>query len=180
ATTDEKKKVYKTVTDKRKRKDFSIFRKLIYDRRLPALFEYYESDIIDYNTLRLELNDYNRSKEKLFKRVFDLEEEIIKVMSDDELTKILIKEKEKLNKKNKEVRNLPHNPYLDWLKSYNIINEEESIFLKKVRNKLSHNEFPLKEVIEQIISLDNNQTFSSQIIKKYLEIVDKIISEIKN
>ncbi len=56
--------IEKTITDRRKRKDFSVLDKLQGDRRLPELFEYFEEEEIPYSKIKVELDSYNRKKNR--------------------------------------------------------------------------------------------------------------------
>lgn len=160
----------KTITDTRKRKDYSLFKRFIADRRLPELFNYYSDENIPYETLRKEIYDYEREREKVFDSVFQLEKTIINVISAADL---LILEKDT----NIKEPNIQHKPYLNWLIQHKIINEEEYDFLNEVRNKFSHNEFPSKSIIEKNIKLDDKTSFSKQIASYYITKVQKIIDE---
>src|SRR5690554_5438827 len=159
----------KIITDTRKRKDFSIFRKLASDRRLNHLFEYYNEETIPYEVLRKELNDYDRYKEQVFKAAFDLEKAIINVACDEEYDEIV-------TNGTKKGLNIQHHPYLDWLIKYKIINSEEKKFLKNVRNKFSHNQYPDKAIVVECIPDFLNSTISSKIVNTYLETVKRIIT----
>jgi len=161
----------KTITDRRKRKDFSVFRKLISDRRLKHLFDYYSSETIPYEVLREELNDYDRCKEKVFKAAFDLEKAIINVASKEEYQKIV-------EDGTKYGANIQHRPYLDWLTSHNAISKIEEKFLLEVRNRFSHNEYPKKDIVTKYIPHFANSTISSKIVATYVEIVNRLITTI--
>src|SRR5690606_11479342 len=171
----------KTITDRRKRKDFSVFRKLISDRRLKHLFEYYSSESIPYEVLREELNDYDRYKEKVFKAAFDLEKAIIDTVSKKEENKKEYKEDYKViigsNKNNKkESFNIQHRPYLDFLCKYSMINCKERKFLENVRNRFSHNQYPSKDAVAEFIPEFANSTIASKIVDTYVEIIDRLIT----
>lgn len=158
----------KTITDSRKRKDYSLFKRFSADRRLPALFDYYNEESIPYETLRKEIYDYEREREKIFDIVFKFEKAIINVISPDDLKNIE-------NKIPDDKPNIQHKHYLDWLKKYKIINDHEFEFLDDVRNKFSHNQFPTKSIIEKSLKLDEGISFSKQIATHYITNVQKII-----
>lgn len=160
----------KIITDTRKRKDVSIFRKLVSDRRLYHLFEYYESERISYEDLRNELNDYDRYKEQVFKAAFDLEKAIINVATDEEYDDIEAAGTKKGS-------NIQHHPYLNWLKSKNFVNEIEKEFLYNVRGKFSHNQYPEKDIVIKLIQDFQNTTIAHKVVKTYAEIVNRIIEE---
>lgn len=160
----------KTITASRKRKDYSLFKRFTADRRLDALFDYYEEENIPYETLRKEIYDYEREREKIFDVVFELEKAIINVISTDDL---LILEKGTTIKE----PNIQHTRYLDWMKWYTIINNQEFEFLHNIRNKFSHNQFPTKSIIEKSLNLDDEIGFSKQIASYYIAKVQKIIED---
>lgn len=169
----------KTITDTRKRKDFSVFRKLISDRRLKHLFDYYSSETIPYEVLREELNDYDRCKEKVFKAAFDLEKAIIDTVSKKEEYKEDYKDIIGSNKNNKkESFNIQHRPYLDFLCKYSMINCKERKFLENVRNRFSHNQYPSKDAVAEFIPEFANSTIASKIVDTYVEIIDRLITTI--
>lgn len=159
----------KTITDIRKRKDFSVFRKLVSDRRLKRLFEYFSSETIPYEVLREELNDYDRYKEKVFKAAFDLEKAIINVASKEEYQKIV-------EDGTKYGDNIQHSPYLDFLCKYSMINCKERKFLENVRNRFSHNQYLSKDAVAEFIPEFTNSTIASKIVDTYVEIIDRLIT----
>lgn len=161
----------KTITDIRKRKDFSVFRKLVSDRRLKRLFEYFSSETIPYEVLREELNDYDRYKEKVFKAAFDLEKAIINVASKEEYQKIV-------EDGTKYGDNIQHSPYLDFLCKYSMINCKERKFLENVRNRFSHNQYLSKDAVAEFIPEFTNSTIASKIVDTYVEIIDRLITTI--
>lgn len=170
----EKPEICKTITDTRKRKDFSVLRKFYFDRRLPELFEYFNNEAIPLESLKTELQAYNKSKEQVFDAVFGLEEAIIN--KDRAGIEILFKTKNE-NGVGK-TGNIQHQPYLQWLLNKNLINDTEKSFLNMVRNTFSHNQFPQKQCMELYISQWNNAGFATQIIEVYNEKIAKIIEAI--
>lgn len=160
----------KIIKDHRKRKNFSIFRKLISDKRLPGLFQYFDTEEVTYEVLKKELDDYDREKEQVFKVAFDMEKVIIENASDSEYDEIVSKGTSLDN------ANISHNPYLDWLLKYNIINETERGYFSNVRKKIAHNQFPELSIVKTVITSFNNDTFSSQIISDYIDKINEIIS----
>lgn len=159
----------KSITDRRKQKDCSVFNRFLYDRRLASLFSYYPEDVIPYTDLKQELEDYNKYKERIFMLIFELEKAIIDLTTEDEL--LAWKEDSKTS-------NIEHKQYLKWLKEYNLINESEKEFYGEIRNKFFHNQFPLKEVVEKTIpNLKRAETFSSQIALTYINRIDNLINK---
>ncbi len=150
--------IEKTITDKRKRKDFSMLKKYIHDRRLPELFEYFEDDKIEHSILKKELESYNRTKELIFDSIFEIEETLLN-KAKDEIIKI------HTNITNKP--NIQHEPYLIYLKKKEIIAEDELTFLKVVRNTFSHNQFPPKETVEKFVTIIKDKPIAEQIYEIY-------------
>jgi hypothetical protein len=160
----------KQIIDTRKRKDFSVFKKLMHDRRLQALFEYISENEIQYLVLRNQLHDYDRVKETIFKSTFELEESIVNVMSSEELSVL----------SHPSNSNFQFQKYLDWLKKYKMIDDKGLDFLKELRNKFSHNQFPSKSVVENFMILDFQKSLSPQIANSYIELTTSLINKIKN
>lgn len=169
----QKQEIIRTLTDTRKRKDFSVLRKFIFDRRLPELFEYFNDNEIPIEKLKIELEAYNKSKEQVFDSVFRLEEAIIgkdkvgiNALFKDEIGNI-------------QTGNIQHKPYLDWLLSKKFIGEGEFKFLNMVRNTFSHNQFPQKKTMELFIKNWNEAKIAEQIIEVYNQKIEKLIERIK-
>lgn len=177
----------KIISGKRKIKDFSVFKKFVFDRRLPELFQYFDDEEIDYNILENELIEYNKYKEYVFDRVFELEKDIMKKPNAlPELEKIieeLIEEEKKKNPtKNinvKSITHIQHKPYLVWLIKKNKIDENLKSFLEVIRNSFSHNQFPPKVIIEKFVNVSGNGSFSQKIYEKYEIEIKKIVAEVK-
>ena len=148
--------ISKTITDKQKRKNFSVLRKLVSDRRLPELFEYYDTDEIPYSKIKVELSSYNKVKELIFDRAFELEKTLIEIAKNNIISL-----------KKGSSKNLQHEPYLQWLLDKNVITENEFRFLKVVRDTFSHNQFPPKETIKHFVNIDNEKLLSVQIYEIY-------------
>lgn len=167
----EKKEVTKTIFDvNRKRKDFGVFKKFIKDRRLPDLFEYYDDEKIPLQQLREELSQYNKYKDLILDKVFELEKLIISKATESEL------ENEILNQGN--YSNVQHLPYLKYLKARNLIDDQSLTLLKTVRNKFSHNQFPPKGIMNQFITWNEGESFSQQIYDRYTLEIDRIIAKL--
>ena len=157
--------ILKTITDTRKRKDFSVFRKLVFDKRLPELFEYFKEETISYPLLNNELDEYNKLKEFVFDKIFELEKAIIEKPN-------VIKE---INLGTKD--NIQHEPYLEWMINKKIIDEEQKKLFGVIRNSFSHNQFPPKIVTGKFIE-HKEKNISKQIVEKYIIEIEKIILKI--
>jgi hypothetical protein len=158
--------IEKTITDKRKLKDYTVFKKFIPDKRLPELFEYFKEDIIEYSILERELSEYNRCKEFVFDKVFELEKNVI------EKPNAL----EEMN--TGYITNIPNETYLNWLISKKIIDENMKLFIKIIRNSFSHNQFPPMRIIQKFVKLNENECISKQILEKYKNEIDSILEKI--
>ncbi len=163
--------ISKYITVKRKRKDISVLRKYAYDtRRLPGLFEYFSTEeSIAMETLKTELDAYNKTKDTVFDKAFELEKAIIKHLENPNTALGIYRD-----------RNIQHQPYLKWLQSKEYINEQEYEFLNTIRNSFSHNQFPNKEKMEVFIKdWKNNVNFAQTIVEVYKEKIDKILTLLK-
>lgn len=166
-----RKAITKTIFDtNRKRKDFGVFKKFIKDRRLPDLFEYYDNEEISLQQLKEELSQYNKYKDLILDKIFELEKHIIGKANNTEL------ENEILNQG--KYNNVQHNPYLKYLKKRNLIDDSTFELLKTIRNKFSHNQFPPKGIMKQFITWQNGKSFSKQIYERYTTEIERIISNL--
>jgi len=168
---DSKVKIDKTVTATRKRKDFGVFKKFIHDKRLPELFEYFDEQQIPYETLKIELADYNFAKELILDKTFELEKRVIYCFNDEFLDwyKTIMES---------DIHNIQFKYYLDFLKSKNIMKPDEYDFLKVVRNTFSHNQFPPKAVMERFIPINkSNGKISGQVYEKYNEKIENVLCQ---
>jgi hypothetical protein len=169
-------------------KDFGRFNKIIYDRRLKNLLQYFEPNEIPFSLLEYELMEYDRIREKIFDNIFDIEKAVC-AKDFDGIKKL---ELQKINRSFNEVQ---FDIYLKWLKSKNITFDRE--FIINVRNKFSHSEFP--DILFTIIAMktkneieefeqrnhekdykgNNYVSLSQCIYNKYDIEIKKIISEIE-
>lgn len=164
-----KKTITRNIVETRKRKEYSVLQKYIYDRRLPELFEYFPETDIPIEKIKTELDAYNKAKDIVFDLIFKLEEAIIKK---DETG---IKELNKDENGNIQTGNIQHKPYLYWLLKNDLITEKEFTFMNMVRNTFSHNQFPQKKTMELFITKWNENKFAEQIVEIYTQIINKII-----
>jgi hypothetical protein len=164
-----KKTITRNIVETRKRKEYSVLQKYIYDRRLPELFEYFPETDIPIEKIKTELDAYNKAKDIVFDLIFKLEEAIIKK---DETG---IKELNKDENGNIQKGNIQHKPYLYWLLKNDLITEKEFTFMNMVRNTFSHNQFPQKKTMELFITKWNENKFAEQIVEIYTQIINKII-----
>lgn len=135
-----KPEITRVITDERKRKDYSLLKKYVHDRRLPELFEYFPEQKITVQELRNELDIYNTAKQTVFDAAFELEKGIIE--NDTEGIK-------KFVEGNNGFDNVQHKPYLEWLQNKKLITADEFTFLNMVRNCFAHNQFPQKKTMEK-------------------------------
>lgn len=165
-----KKQITKHITENRKRKEYSVLKKYIFDRRLPELFEYWEEENIPIEKIKLELDSYNKAKETVFELIFELEKAIITKAKDSIIN---------LHKEESEGQNITHKPYLHWLLTQNIISEKHFRFMNMVRKTFSHNQFPQKKTMEIFINQWNDDKYAQQIVSVYKEKINAILKQIK-
>jgi hypothetical protein len=183
----DKKPISKVICAERKIKDYTVFKKFVFDKRLPELFEYFKEDEIEYNKLKKELDEYNKYKEYVFDCVFKLEETIMNkpnaLAELEEIIKKIIEEEKKKNPlkiiNDKPVTHIQHKPYLIWLIKKDKIDENLKSFLDVIRNSFSHNQFPPKIIIKKFVELNKSESFSQKIYDKYEVEIKKIVSEVE-
>ncbi|PIP54600.1 MAG: hypothetical protein COX07_04460 [Bacteroidetes bacterium CG23_combo_of_CG06-09_8_20_14_all_32_9] len=168
------KTITRNIVETRKRKEYSVLQKYIFDRRLPELFEYFNETDILIEKIKTELDAYNKAKDIVFDLIFKLEEAIIKK---DETG---IKELNKDQNGNIQTGNIQHKPYLHWLLKKNMITEKEFTFINMVRNTFSHNRFPQKKTMELFIKKWNDNNFAYQILETYKQKTNNIIEKLKD
>jgi hypothetical protein len=162
----------KILVAERKQKNYTELRKYVHDRRLPHLFEYIAADEIQLEWLQEELRAYNTAKQQVFDTVFKLEKKIVE--TDPLGLKALF-----INKEGKETAgNIQHKPYVLWLQNKGLITENDSRFITEVRNRFSHNEFPVRKIMELRITAWNETKIALQVVTEYDELIAGIIGRI--
>jgi len=169
---DAKKTISKIIVEERKRKEYSVLHKYLYDKRLPELFEYFEEPEIPVAKLKLELDNYNQAKNEIFDLVFNFEKKLIEKDKDGIIAKIETKPDEV------PTGNIQHKPYLLWLKSKNYIDDSDFKFLNMVRNTFSHNQFPQKKTMEIFINTWNKTKFAENIFEIYKLKIEFILGKV--
>ncbi len=164
--------ITRIITVNRKRKDYSILRKFVFDRRLPELFEYFAENEITLEVLKDELDAYDKAKHEVFDLVFKLEEKII--AKDTEGVKLLFTDDHtgQIN-----TGNIQHKPYLLWLKNNGIIDKPDFVFLNMVRNCFSHNQYPQKVTMEKLVDRWDTNHFALSISDKYNQKITQIMQQ---
>jgi hypothetical protein len=163
-----KPEITRVITDERKRKDYSLLKKFIHDRRLPELFEYFPEQNIAVQELKNELDIYNAAKQTVFDAAFELEKGIIE--NDTEGIK-------KFVEGNNGFDNVQHKPYLEWLQNKKLITVDEFTFLNMVRNCFAHNQFPQKKTMEKQLTFEN-KNFAKQIVEVYQQKTETIMTKL--
>jgi len=167
------KTIAKNIVETRKRKEYSVLKKYVFDKRLPELFEYFEEENIPMEKIKLELDSYTKAKDIIFDLAFKLEETIIK--KDESGIKELNKDPEG----NIQSGNIQHKPYLHWLLKNDLISEKEFTFMNMVRNTFSHNQFPQKKTMELFIRHWDKQNLAMQIAEVYNQKIVEIAAKCK-
>ena len=166
--------ICRNIAETRKRKEYSVLKKYVFDRRLPELFEYFEEENIPIEKIKIELDTYSKAKDVVFDLIFDLERAIIN--KDENRIKELNKDKNGVI----QTGNIQHKPYLFWLLEKNLITEQEFTFMNMVRNTFSHNQFPQKKTMELFIKNWNENEFAKQILNVYNQKNNNLIKSIKD
>jgi hypothetical protein len=157
--------ITKSIIDQRKRKDFSMLHKYVFDRRLPELFEYFEGNEIPLQNLKNELEVYNNAKQMVLNAVFKFEEALITNNNADYFIDADCK-----------TGHIQHKAYLQWLKKEGMINENEFLFLNMVRNCFSHNQYPQKKTMSLFVKQWADSNFALQIAELYNEKINAILA----
>jgi hypothetical protein len=164
--------ITKTITATRKRKDYSVLRKFVFDRRLPELFGYFAGEEIQFESLKEELDAYNKAKQAVLDVVFELEKKII-AKDRDGIQQLFSDEAGNLL-----TGNIQHKPYLTWLKGKGLIDDNTFTFLNMVRNCFSHNQYPKKKTMERLIDHWESNRFALTIATKYNHEIAQIMEKI--
>lgn len=164
--------IIRTITVSRKRKDYSMLRKFVFDRRLPELFEYFPEEEIQLDILKEELDAYNKAKHEVFDVVFELEAKIV-AKDRDGIQQLFADDAGKLL-----TGNIQHKPYLIWLKNKGLVDDNTFLFLNMVRNCFSHNQYPQKKTMERLISYWEQNRFALTIASKYNQEITRIMEDL--
>lgn len=114
-------------------KDFGTFKKLLTDKRLQVLFEYFEEDEIPFSIIEHELKEYDKYREKIFDKIFDVEKAIIRK---DKTGLMRIAE-------DKIYPEVQFNKYITWLSLKGLSADKEmEKLITSVRNSFSHSQIP--------------------------------------
>jgi hypothetical protein len=160
------------ITATRKRKAYGGLRKFIHDRRLPELFEFFDTEEIPLETLKIELDAYNKARQIVMSTVFALEKELIEKTKEEILLLNTGSEGKPLTD------HIRHSAYIDWLLEKQLIKDDEYKFMNMVRNCFSHNQFPQKETMELIIEQWQPDNLAMQIAEVYKQKTETIINDI--
>ena len=162
-----KMQISKNITENRKRKEFSVLKKYVFDKRLPELFEYYCLEDISLELIKIELDSYNKVKDIVFDKTFILEQAII-IKDLEGVLKHITHEK----------GHIQHKPFLNWLQEKEIISPQDFTYLNMIRNAFSHNQYPQKTTMELFIKKWNTNNFANQIMEVYNLKIETILEKI--
>ena len=174
ASKDERMQITKNIISYGSRKNYGLLRRYVHDRRMPELFEYYPTDDISFEAIKQELDDYNKAKQIVFDKVFELERALTERFKDEVMAHFVSNDGGSRLK-----GNIQHSPYLNLLESKGIISKEVHRFLKAVRNAFSHNQYPHKKTMEIFVKEWNKSNFANQIVNIYKQKIEEIIEIIK-
>ena len=145
----------RTIVAYRKRKDYSFFIRFLHDERMLNLLPYFKEEKIDFDKLVAEIKDYEKYREVVFSKSFELEKDILSVISPEDKDILF-------NHNTNDCPNVQYVGYLNWLKGKEYINQDDYNLLSEIRNKFCHNEFPNKAKIEKYLDIPL-YNFSQQI-----------------
>lgn len=162
----------KTIVAHRKRKDYSFFIRFLHDERMKNLLPYFKEEKIDFDKLVAEIKDYEKSREVVFSKSFELEKAILSVISPVGLVTLF-------NEGTKDGPNVQYKAYLNRLKENKFIDQDDYNLLSVIRNKFCHNDFPYLDEIKLIPSFNVSiYNFSQQIASWYEQKIDLILKDL--
>lgn len=157
----------RTIVAHRKRKDYSFFIRFLHDERMQNILPYFKEEKIDFDKLVAEMKDYEKYREVVFSKSFELEKAILSVISPEDKDILF-------NDNTNDCPNVQYVGYLNWLKRKEYINQDDYNLLSEIRNKFCHNEFPNKAKIEKYLDIPL-YNFSQQIASWYEQKIENII-----
>ena len=162
----------RTIVAYRKRKDYSFFIRFLHDERMQNLLPYFKEEKIDFDKLVAEMKDYEKYREVVFRKSFELEKSILSVITPEDKDVLF-------DEGTKKGPNVQYVAYLNWLQRKTYINQNDYDLLFEIRNKFCHNDFPILENIKHIPSFDVYQyNFSKQIVSWYEKKVNMILENL--
>jgi 5'-deoxynucleotidase YfbR-like HD superfamily hydrolase len=168
----QKETISKAIVVNRKRKNYGTLHRFVFDKRLPELFDYFDGNEIEMEVLKRELDTYDRAKQVVFDKAFELEKKLI-LKDTDGIQQLLVNDEGQ-----KAEGSIQHEPYLNWLKQHELIDEDEFAFLKMVRNTFSHNQFPQKRTMDKTVKWEQPSEFAVQIAEIYAQKIDGIVARL--
>ncbi len=174
ASKDERMQITKNIISYGSRKNYGLLRRYVHDRRMPELFEFYPADEIPLEAIKQELEAYNKAKQIVFDKVFELERALTERFKDKVMAHFVNRDGGSRLK-----GNIQHSPYLNLLESKGVISHDAYRFLKAVRNSFSHNQYPHKKTMEIFVKEWNTSNFANQIVDIYKQKIEEIIENIK-
>ena len=160
----------RTIVTHRKRKDYSFFIRFLHDERMKNLLPYFKEEKIDFDKLVAEIKDYEKYREVVFSKSFELEKAILSVISNEDKDILF-------NDNTNDCPNVQYVGYLNWLKRKEYINQDDYNLLSEIRNKFCHNEFPNKAKIEKYLDIPL-YNFSQQIASWYEQKINIILDDL--
>lgn len=183
-----------TITAKLAIKQYGAFRRLLYDKRLPRLFEWFawlEKYVVEKSTIEEELAAYDAMRTSVQQRIFAFEKIVIEKMSADEKKKEIMSTGEQ--------NRIEFKRCLAWVFRKrgitSLFDDDHSIDPSRIcayRNSLAHNDFPSKllkrnqlppadsfpeSVLNAIMQNGSQRLLTPQISAYITEVFDKLHTE---
>lgn len=92
-------------------KDYGRFKRFVADKRIPDLLHYFEEKTITFSMINYQLQEYDKYRELIFKKTFELEEKIFWIDPEG------IKQEERKARENKNFNSVQFNIYQKWMKN---------------------------------------------------------------
>lgn len=136
-------------------KRYGDLRRILKDRRLENLVRYYTQPVLDHETIKLELEQYDRRRESFFALIYDFESQVFERFESN-FDPAVFEEKGFYD----------HNTYLNIaagkLRNVHLADHYKNNVIK-FRNKFIHNEFPFFGWLEEEVKGKENPLMSDRV-----------------
>lgn len=152
-------------------KDYGRFKRFVADKRIPDLLHYFEEKTITFSMINYQLQEYDKYRERIFKKTFELEEKIFWIDPEG------IKQEERKARENKNFNSIQFNIYQKWIENHNLLTNDNLIQLLNIRNRFSHSQFPPDLPIPKITKAQQEAFEEQKLIKDGIKQLDLSIAE---